>query len=496
MNKIPYSPVTKIVVEELIDLLGPRNVSVDSDKTLIYSRDQVQDASWDNNCLAEVVVFPESTEQISALARYAYEKHIPLTPRGAGTGLSGGAVPACRGIVISLEKMNQIIEVDTVNFTITAEPGVITSEINKCAKEVGLMYAGDPCSGDASFIGGNIAENAGGNKVIKYGPTGNHVLALEVVLPDGTITWFGGKRRKDVTGYDFIHLMVGSEGTLGIITKAVLNLVPLPTFTVDLLVPFRTIEEAMDFVPRIMTEVRIIPASIEFMDSPSVKMTERFLNMKMPCSDQANAYLIIELEGNNYDNLADQYEEVGDLCLDRGALEVFVADNRNTSDKLWKARKSIAEAVWALYSGETLNEDVVVPTGEIPKLMKELDRICNAHRASYASYGHAGDGNMHVTVYFENLFDGYEKELQQVQDELYEVTRRLGGTLTGEHGVGLKRRDHISLFLDDSQIELIRRVKLAFDPKNILNPGKIVPWQFPGDSCNTSNIQTGKDENL
>jgi glycolate oxidase len=265
---------------------------------------------------------------------------------------------------------------------------------------------------------------------------------------------------------------------LAIITKAILNLVPLPTHTVDLLVPFETIPKAMDFVPKIMTQARLIPSSIEFMDSPSVRMTERFLNMRMPCSEEADAYLIIQLEGNNYDSLADEYEKVGDLCLDHGALEVFVADNRIMSDKLWKARKSIAEAVWALYPGEnTLNEDIVVPTSEIPTLMNEMDRICNTHGAAYASYGHAGDGNMHVTIYFENDFDGSLEILHRLQEELYKTTRKLGGTLTGEHGVGLKRRDQISFFLDENQTELIRRVKLAFDPKNILNPGKIVPWR-------------------
>ncbi len=471
-----YKPITEDVVRDLIELLGSKNVSVDPDKISIYSRDEVPGAPWKDTCLAEVVVFPESTEQVASLVRYANERNIPLTPRGAGTGLSGGAVPAYRGILVSLERMNRILELDTVNFTITVEPGVVTSEINKCAKETGLMYAGDPCSGDASFIGGNIAENAGGNKVIKYGPTGSHVLALEVVLPDGTVTWFGGKRRKDVTGYDFVHLMVGSEGTLGIITKAILNLVPLPTYTVDLLVPFKSINEALNFVPSIITKARLIPTSIEFMDRPSVLMAEQFLNMKIPYSDRANAYLIIQLEGNDYDNLANEYEKVGDLCLDHGALEVFIADNRIMSDKLWKARKRVAEAVWALYPGENLNEDIVVPTSKIPELMIDLDHICEDYGARYVSYGHVGDGNMHITIFFQEPFDGYKKALGSLQIKLYEVTKKLGGTLTGEHGVGLKRRDHIALFLDERQLDLIRRVKLAFDPKNILNPGKIVPW--------------------
>lgn len=476
MHETVYSPVTAETVRALGAILGERNVSVDADKILVYSRDEVAGAPWKDNCLAEVVVFPETTEQVSALARFANESGIPLTPRGAGTGLSGGAVPAYRGILVSFEKMNRILEVDTSNLTITVEPGVVTSEINKAALDEGLMYAGDPCSGDASFIGGNIAENAGGNKVVKYGPTGSHVLALEVVLTDGSVTWFGGKRRKDVTGYDFVHLMVGSEGTLGLITKAVLRLVPFPAHTVDLLVPFRDIPAAMAFVPKIMTEARLVPASIEFMDSLSVAMTERFLNMKVPFSEQAGAYLIIQLEGNDRDTLADEYEQVGDLCLAQGALEVFVADNRTMQDKLWKARKSVAEAVWALYPGDNLNEDIVVPTSAVPELMTELDRLCRNGGASYVSYGHVGDGNMHITVYFEESFAGYAEALHELQTELYRTTRRLGGTLTGEHGVGLKRRDYVPQFLDECQMALIRRVKLAFDPNNILNPGKIVPW--------------------
>lgn len=476
MPDTAYNPVTQKTVQALGELLGTRNVSVDPDKVRVYSRDEVAGNPWKDGCLAEVIVFPESTEQVAALARYADEHRIPLTPRGAGTGLSGGAVPAYRGILLSFEKMNRILEVDTDNLTMTVEPGVVTSEINKAAIDVGLMYAGDPCSGDASFIGGNIAENAGGNKVVKYGPTGSHVLALEVVLPDGSVTWFGGKRRKDVTGYDFVHLMVGSEGTLGLITRAILSLVPYPTHTVDLLVPFRDIPEAMAFVPRIMTEARLVPSSIEFMDRPSIEMTERFLSTKVPFSDQAGAYLIIQLEGNDRENLADEYEKVGDLCLEHGALEVFVADNRTMQDKLWKARKSVAEAVWALYPGDNLNEDIVVPTSAVPELMAELDQLCQNAGARYVSYGHVGDGNMHVTVYFEETFPGSDCALHELQTELYRTTRRLGGTLTGEHGVGLKRRDYVPQFLDETQMGLIRRVKLAFDPNNILNPGKIVPW--------------------
>lgn len=471
-----YRPVTERVVERLQNILGARNVSCDADKILTYSRDEVQGAPWKEGCLAEVVVFPESTEDVAALVRLAGEERIPLTARGAGTGLSGGAVPARRGIVVSFEKMNRIIELDRENLTLTVEPGVVTAEINRAAVDAGLLYAGDPCSGDASFIGGNVAENAGGNKVVKYGPTGSHVLALEAVMADGSVTWFGGKRRKDVTGYDFVHLLVGSEGTLALITKIVLKLLPLPAEVVDLLVPFPDVASAVAFVPRIVTEGKVLPASIEFMDRRSINLTERFLNTKLPHSD-AGAHLIIQLEGNDAESLADEYERIGDLCLAHGALEVFVADNRNSRDKLWKARKSITESVWAFHPGKNVNEDVVVPTGAVPELMRRLDEIVTRAGSAYVVFGHIGDGNMHVTAAPAPEEPDRESILHRIQDELYDVVKSLGGTLTGEHGVGLKRRDAITRFLDATQVDLIRRVKLAFDPQNILNPDKIVPWE-------------------
>lgn len=475
MSIFNYAPVSSEVLSDLASILGPANISTDPGKIESYSRDEVAPHLWSEKRLAEVICFPESTKQVSALLRYANKHLIPVTPRGAGTGLSGGAVPAFKGIVLSFEKMNHILEVDLENLTITVEPGVVTSEINRTATDHGLLYAGDPCSGDASYIGGNVAENAGGNKVVKYGPTGSHVLGLEVVLTDGSISWFGGKRRKDVTGYDFAHLIVGSEGTLGVVTKIILKLLPLPGHVVDLLVPFSDISTAMEFVPRIMMEGRVTPSSIEFMDGPSIRLTERFLNTRLP-HDEAEAHLIIQLEGNNKDNLSDDFERIGDLCLAHGALEVFVADNRNTRDRLWKARKNVAEAVWAYAPIQVANEDVVVPTSAIPELMSELDRIAREKRVLYASYGHVGDGNMHVTLYLEGDIPDWKSILEEARLELYGIVKRLEGTLTGEHGVGLKRAEYIPMFLDEAQIDLIRRVKLAFDPNNILNPGKIVPW--------------------
>ncbi len=479
MTPAKYSPVTERTVLDLAALVGKSNVAVDMEKRIAYSYDEVPRFSWDREYIAEAVVFPETTEHVSAVLEYADRHRIPVTPRGAGTGLSGGAVPFAGGIVLSFEKMRRILELDKKNLTITVEPGVVTAEITKAARQEGLLYAGDPCSGDASFIGGNVAENAGGNKVVKYGTTGNSVLALEAVLPDGTVTWFGGKRRKDATGYDFAHLIVGSEGTLAVVTKIILKLLPQPGKVVDLLVPFPDVASAIDFAPRIQSEGKVIPSSIEFMDGKSIRLAERFLNTVLPYDD-AGAHLIIQLEGNDPNVLADDMERIGDLCLAHGALEVFVADNKTTSDKLWKARKCLAEAIMAFYPKYSL-EDLVVPTSEIPKLMAETTRLCGKYGIEEANFGHVGDGNMHVNLLFPEERPDWHDIIDALLDELYDFTASIGGTLSGEHGIGLKRQKYMCRVMDSAQMELIRRVKLAFDPNEILNPGKMISCPGRGE---------------
>src|SRR6056297_2277886 len=364
-----YNKLTKDLVAQLTDIVGEHCINTDTERLEAYSHDEVKGEKYAH--MPEAVVFAETAEQISKVMTFANKHLIPVTPRGAGTGLSGGAVPIKGGIVISLERMNRILELDEETLTITVEPGVVTDEIQKLAASAGLLYAGDPCSSDASFIGGNLAENAGGNKVVKYGPTGDHVMGIEVVLPDGTVDFFGGKLVKNVTGYDFVNLMVGSEGTLGIITKIILKLIPLPEFTVDLLVPFQSVEQAIAFVPKIMIDAHTIPASLEFMDNASLKLAERFLNNTLPYSDSA-AHLIIGIEGNGREQVADDYE------------------------KIWKARKSIAEAISAFYPDFCM-EDVVVPINKIPQLMQFVKELSEKEQIETVNFGHAGDGNMHVT---------------------------------------------------------------------------------------------------
>lgn len=469
-----YGRIDGKIISDLKTAIGANNISVDEEKRKTYSHDEVPASAYQCDYTAEVLAFPESTEHVSSIMKIASAARIPVTPRGAGTGLSGGALPAFGGIVMSFEKMNRILELDENNLSVTVEPGVVTAEISKLAAQHGLLYAGDPCSGDASFIGGNIAENAGGNKVIKYGATGAQVLALEVVLADGSVTWFGGKRRKDVTGLDFVHIMAGSEGILAVITKAILKLLPLPKHSVDLLGAFPDAESAIAFVPRIITEGRIIPSSVEFMDKKALQLVEKYSGSPVPAHG-AGAALIIQLEDNDLECLEKQYENIGKLLQSNGAYEVYVADTRSTKDRLWQVRKSIPEAMAFFYNRYT-KEDLVVPTDKVPALLEAIKSVCDRRGLEWAAYGHAGDGNMHCTITGPDT-ENWRDDLHEAQKEIYAEVIALGGTLSGEHGIGFKRREYMKFFLDKEQLELIKRVKLAFDPLNILNPGKIVDWQ-------------------
>lgn len=465
-----FKKIEKNDIDHLINIVGKGNVSNDPEKLETYSHDEVPGEKYKH--FPELVVFAENKDQISEIMKFCSEKNISVTPRSAGTGLSGGAVPIMGGIVLSTEKMNKIIELDQETLTITVEPGVIPDEIQKRVKEKGLLYAGDPCSSDASFIGGNVAENAGGNKVIKYGSTGDSVMALEAVLPDGSIEWFGGKLVKDVTGYDLVSLIVGSEGTLCIVTKIILKLIPLSKHIVDLLVPFKTVEKAIEFVPKMIIESKVIPTSIEFMDNSSLSLTEKYLNSTLPYSD-AGAHLIIELEGNDKEVLADEYERIGKYCLENEALEVFVADNKTTRSKIWKARKSIAEAVSSFYKDFCM-EDVVVPINKIPELMNSVKIISNKYNLDCINFGHAGDGNIHVTfLNHSRSIEDWNNIIDTALKDLYEKTFSLGGTLSGEHGIGLKRKPYFPIVMSKEKIRIMKGIKRVFDPKGILNPGKI-----------------------
>jgi glycolate oxidase len=471
-EKAAYQPVTRELVKELQAIVGEKNLIFnDPDLLQNYSHDEVAGPEYAR--MPEVVVKPASALEISAIMKLSNRFRVPVTPRGGGTGLSCGAVPLYGGIVLALERMNRILEIDRENMVVVAEPGVVTSEISKAVQEFGLFYAGYPMSFESCFIGGNLAENAGGGRAIKYGVTGHYVLGLEAVLPTGEILEMGGKRVKDVTGYDLIHLMVGSEGTLGIFTKITLRLLPRPAATAVLLIPFGSASDAVEAFPKVIAQAGILPTSIEFMDRLSVETVYRFLGENPPRPD-IGAMLLIELDGSSREKVDEECQKIGELFLQMGALDVYVGNTPTTERKMWAPRVNLAEAFKTVCPVQSI-EDIVVPTARIPELIRELERLAGKYDILIPCYGHAGDGNLHATPVKkpETPLESWKKTLPLILTELYGIVSGLGGTISGEHGIGSKRASYLPIVMSPELISLQKRIKQVFDPLNILNPGKI-----------------------
>jgi len=464
-----YRKVDDRIIDALRQIVGESNVMVGVEEMEPYTHDEVVGLRAD----PEVVVKVANAGQVAEIFKLAQRERLPVTPRGGGMGLSGGAVPVCGGIILSLEKMNRILEIDKENLMVTVEPGVITGDVHRAVEAEGLFYPPDPASLDSCTIGGNIAEGAGGPRAVKYGVTKDYVCGLEAVLPSGEIITCGGKLVKNVTGYNLIQLLIGSEGTLAVVTKIILRLLPMPAVQVDLLVPYDDFQAAANTVSDIIAH-RIIPTTIEFMERDSILAVECLLQKGMPYHDAA-AHLLIQLDGSHQEAVDADYEVVGDLCLEHGARDVLVAKDQRTRDRLWEARRKIIEA---LKHESPINhmEDVVVPRAGIPALLKGVKDIAGRHAVRVVSFGHAGDGNVHVNVLKDDLpGDRWEALVPAVTEDIYRLTLSLGGMITGEHGVGATRRRYLPLALDEAQIEVMRRIKAAFDPNHILNPGKIFP---------------------
>ena len=471
MSYYQFNKVDDTIIKRLKEILGEQFVITNPEKMEQYSHDEVAEEEYAH--MPEVVVKPRTAQEIIEIVKLANEKKIPITPRGAGSGLSGGAVPIFGGILLSVERMNQILEIDEKNMMTVVEPGVVSNDINDKAKDYGLFFAGYPMSLETCYIGGNVAENAGGGKAIKYGVTERYIMGLEVVTPTGDIITMGGKRVKDVSGYNLRMLMVGSEGTLGIITKIVIKLLPLPKAKVDLLALFPDVQSAISVVPIVMTEGGIIPTAIEFMDQLSVHTSCEYLNEHIPYQ-KAGAMLLIEVDGTDDEVVEKEYDTIGNLCMDNGAIEVYVADNYTTQERLWSVRRNIAEAFKVVSPHQSL-EDIVVPTAQIPDIMPEIQKISKKYDVQIPCYGHAGDGNLHATP-IKNPNDTMEewyRKLPLILEELYIATKKLGGTISGEHGIGHKRKKYMSLVASEGKLEYMRRIKRAVDPNNIMNPGKI-----------------------
>jgi glycolate oxidase len=464
-----YNPLSLRAIDSLKKILGAENVLVDGESIEKYSHDETAGLS----AMPEAVVYARGAEQVAEIFRLAQRERLPVTPRGAGYGLSGGAVPVCGGIVLSLEKMNRILEIDKENMMVTVEPGVITGDIHRAVEAEGLFYPPDPASLDSCTIGGNIAEGAGGPKAVKYGVTMHYVCGLEAVLPNGEIIHTGGKLVKNVTGYNLVQLLTGSEGTLAVVTKIILRLIPKPKVQIDLLAPYADFQQAANTVSELLG-ARITPAAIEFMERDSLLAVERLLGKEVPFREAA-AHLLIQLDGNTQAAVEAERDSVGEICLQHGAIDVLVAQDTATRDRLWDARRKIIEA---LKNESPVNhmEDVVVPRARIPELLKGIKEVAAQEDVRIICFGHAGDGNVHVNALKDQLSDErWEQVVPLISEKIYRLCLALGGMITGEHGVGVTRRRYLPLALDEAQIEIMRQIRAAFDPNHILNPGKIFP---------------------
>ncbi|GAB1482620.1 FAD-linked oxidase C-terminal domain-containing protein [Treponema sp.] len=465
-----YAAVNAEVVSELKAIVGSKAVLVDEEKIQAYSHDETSAEEYGH--MPEVVILPATSLEVAAIVKLANRYRIPITPRGAGSGLSGGAIPSFGGILVSLERMNKVIELDIDNMVIVVEAGMVTNDLANLVQEKGLFFAGYPMSLQTCVIGGNIAENAGGGKAVKYGVTGRYIQGLELVTPTGDIVQLGGKLSKDVTGYDLKQLVIGSEGTLGIVTKAIIKLIGYPRAKSDLLVLFKTARDAIDLVPTIIAK-GLVPTSIEFMDQLSIQTSCKYLNESLPY-EKAGAMLLIEMDGTNGEQVEADLIAVGELCEEHGAIEVYVAEDRNTMERIWNVRRNIAEA-FKIYSPVQSLEDIVVPMASIPAINPELEKLSAKYGMKIPCYGHAGDGNLHATLVKDpamTMSDWHRAEEDCLRN-LYQITAKLGGKISGEHGIGLKRKQAFKELVDPAELKLMQGIKKAWDPNNIMNPGKI-----------------------
>jgi len=473
-----YGSVTPETIRELQEIVGEKGVIFDDAEKLQPYGFDVLALLHRKGHTPDAVVKPETTKQVSEVMKLANRETIPVTPRGAGSGLAGAAVPTLGGISLSLERMNRILEIDRLDRVAVVEPGVVTNSLCKRAAEEGLMYAGYPMSTETSFIGGNVATNAGGGKVVRYGNTRRHVLGLEVVLANGEVIEAGGRFRKSTWGYDLLNLMIGSEGTLGIFTRIVLNLISAPKTIMDILVPFPDTETAVAAVAEVILSECVVPETVEFMDRICFLESSKLHGVALPIQDshRAGAFLIIQLQGETQEELEELCRKAGETCLSQGAIDVFVAVSPSQSRDIWKVREYYAEGVARAGPNAYFTSDIVVPFSKVPEMMQELKRLERKYDTTIPTVGHIADGNLHSSIYRPEgiSVEDWPEKAEEIFDEMSYIALEMGGAGSGEHGVGTLKR---SLFLktkSETELALMRGIKQTFDPKGILNPGTML----------------------
>ena len=465
---ISKTSLTNKHIEAFKSIVGEQYVMIDDESLNNYSHDETEHLYF----LPEVVIKPCSSKEISEILKICNADKIPVTPRGAGTGLAGGALPNLGGALISTERMNSILQIDERNLQVITEPGVITEVLQNAVKEKGLFYPPDPISRGSCFIGGNVSLNSGGPKALKYGVVRDYVLNLEVVLPSGEILWTGANILKNSTGYNLTQLMVGSEGTLGIVTKIVLKLIPLPQHDLLMLVPFNSLEKASEAVSAIF-RAGYTPSALELVEIDALLLAGKFVDSSsIPVTEGTAAHLLIEVDGNHLETLMQEMEAIAEMLALYDCGEIYFADNTMQKAELWKLRRIVAEA--AKLSGYTIEEDTVVPRAELPALIKGIKKIGKEYSFHAVCYGHAGDGNLHVRIKKEGTQNTQDDpEMIKGLRALFQLIKSLGGTISGEHGIGLVQKSFLDIVFDKTHLELMRGIKKVFDPNNILNAGKI-----------------------
>jgi glycolate oxidase len=465
---MPFKKIEQTDIRYFQSVVGDKYVLTDAEHLDRCASDHTEDLHY----LPEVVVQPTTVDEVSAIMKYCHTHNIAVTPRGAGTGLSGGALPVYGGVVLDMKRFNRILHVDKRNFQVTTEPGVITQELQEHLKAEGLFYPPDPASKGSCFIGGNVSENSGGPRAVKYGVVKDYVLNIEMVLPDGNVIWTGANVLKNATGYNLTQLVVGSEGTLGVITKIVLRLIPAVKHDLTLLVPFRSAVEACAAVNAIFL-AGYTPSALEFMERDALEWSMKFTQTTgVDLPDDIAAHLLIEVDGNNMDELYRDAEAISGIVQQFNIGDVLFADSHEQKNMLWTLRRKVGEAVKSnsIYK----EEDTVVPRAELPELLQIIKKLGKEYGFQSVCYGHAGDGNLHVNIVKGNMSDeDWNGKLTLGIRELFKEVIRLGGTISGEHGIGLVQKQYMDIAFNDVQTNLMKQIKNVFDPKGILNPGKL-----------------------
>jgi glycolate oxidase len=459
--------ITSTLLSDLEAIVGRDYVRTADDARETYGADALK-----RGHPADAVVLPDGAEEVAAIVRLCAAARVPIVPRGAGTGYTGGAVPVRGGIVISLERMNRILEIDEDNLVAVVEPNVVTGDLQAAVERVGLFYPPDPASLKQSVIGGNVAECAGGPRAFKYGTTKQYVLGLQAVLPTGEIVETGGKVVKNVVGYDLTHLLVGSEGTLAIITRIILRLVPRPPVQSTLRATFRTVPEAVQAVANVIRE-RVVPAAVELIDGDSLEAVARYLNVRSLAPEGTGALLLLEVDGLA-EAIGEEASRVERACRDAGATEVLRSNDEASRQELWRVRRELSHSLRTI-TPLKYNHDVVVPKGRIPQLFELVEQLKRRFGLRIPCFGHAGDGNIHVNIMVTPGNDDEIRRAHEAERVLFEGVVALEGSISGEHGIGFAKAPFLPIELSPDEIALMKRVKRAFDPDGILNPGKIFP---------------------